>query len=125
MNAPLNSGGKTLALGNTTSLTSGIYSVFGNQAGMTTANSFEAMINSANYFLLEELNQFGLGVIMPTKSGIFGISINPSSTSFDFSRTGKPILRAMLTAARDIAMTKTVAISGDIPFILSRCTING
>jgi hypothetical protein len=75
-NAPFGSGAKAIALGNTTTLSGEIYALFGNQAGLANAQNFSVAINSANYYSLNDLNHLGFGVLLPTNSGNFGLSVS-------------------------------------------------
>lgn len=74
--SPFDSGAANIALGNTTTTAKGINSLFGNQAGFAKTENFEFIVNSANYYLLNELNQIGIGAILPTKSGNFGFVVS-------------------------------------------------
>lgn len=68
-------GGRQAAMGNTGVTFSDAFSVFTNQAGLATINTFTACLYAENRFLLKDLSLFAAGAAMPLKEngGTFGL----------------------------------------------------
>jgi len=69
-------GGRSNGVGNASVGFSGINSIFNNQAGLADLDKMGFLISTEQRFLLSELNSFGGGFALPTKSGTFGLSIH-------------------------------------------------
>ena len=69
------SGGRAGAMGNATVAFSDFWSVYNNQAGLSRIESITAGINYQNRFLVKELGHNAAGFVLPTKTGVFGASM--------------------------------------------------
>ena len=67
-------GARAGGMGNISSVTSGFWSLHNNQAGMANYKNIAAGIYYENRFLVNALSLKALGFVLPTNSGVFGIS---------------------------------------------------
>ena len=68
--------GKSAALSGINSTFTDIYSLAGNQAGMGWVTNFGAFAHAERRFLLKELTAASTGVLLPTRAGTFGITLD-------------------------------------------------
>jgi hypothetical protein len=54
----------------------GINSILSNQAGLAELEHIGFLLSAEQRYLLNDLNNFGVGFAMPTNSGTFGVSVN-------------------------------------------------
>lgn len=71
-----NIGATSYAMGGTGVATSDLWSANNNQAGLANLESFSAGFFYSNNFMLKTLSQNSAVIAMPTKSGVFGLSLN-------------------------------------------------
>ncbi|MCD4772839.1 MAG: hypothetical protein K8R41_05585 [Bacteroidales bacterium] len=69
-------GARAAGMGNISSVTSGFWSVQNNQAGLTNYKNIAAGIYYENRFMLKALGLKAVGVVLPTSSGVFGLSFS-------------------------------------------------
>jgi hypothetical protein len=69
-------GGRSSALGNTSLCFADVWSVHNNQAAMAFLNKPAAGLYFENKFLVKELNLQAGAAVLPTKSGVFGLSLS-------------------------------------------------
>ena len=69
-------GGRSAGIGNTSVTFNDFWSVFNNQAGLAEFNSIAAGFYFENRFLVKELSLRAGAFVIPTKSGVFGVSLN-------------------------------------------------
>jgi len=69
-------GGRSSSLGNTSLGFADVWSVHNNQAAMAFLNKPAAGLYYENKFLIKELNVQAGAVVLPTKSGVFGLSLS-------------------------------------------------
>lgn len=72
---PSAAGAKGIAMGNTGTSHTGIYSIFSNPAGLSQLDQTAAAVFGEQRFLISELSILNAGFAMPTKSGNFGLQI--------------------------------------------------
>lgn len=72
---PSAAGAKGIAMGNTGTAHTGIYSIFSNPAGLSDMDQAAAAVFGEQRFLLAELTILNAGIALPTKSGVFGLQI--------------------------------------------------
>ncbi len=70
-----NTGAEGIALGNAMAAFSGINSIFSNQAGLTAISKFSAALYAEQRYLGTSLKGGGMGLILPTRSGVFGLKV--------------------------------------------------
>lgn len=66
-------GARAAAMGGSAVATTGLYSLFSNQAGLAQLDGVHAGIYAENRFLMSELSMYAFGAAIPTKSGTFGL----------------------------------------------------
>lgn len=82
-------GARASALGNHTAALSDVFSVRNNQAGIGFLKKYALGITAKNKFLVKELSQADAAVVLPAKSGVFGVGVHYSGTSlFNESKIG-------------------------------------
>ena len=64
-----------------------VHSLFGNQAGMAAVEEFGALGMVEQRFLLADLRQAAIGAVLPTFSGVFGLSLRNFGT-LDYRESG-------------------------------------
>ena len=67
-------GARAAGMGNITTVTSGFWSLYNNQAGLANYKNISAGIYYENRFMLQALSLKALGFVIPTNSGVFGVS---------------------------------------------------
>ncbi len=67
-------GARAAGMGNITSVTSGFWSAQNNQAGLANYKNISAGIYYENRFMIKALGLKAVGFVLPTKSGVFGLS---------------------------------------------------
>ena len=72
---PSAAGAKGLALGNTSTTTQDVQSIFGNQAGLAFLEETSFTAFGENRFFIADLNQFSAGAAIPVKNGTFGLAV--------------------------------------------------
>jgi hypothetical protein len=75
-NEPQSIGARSNALGNASLTLSDAFSLFNNQAAMAFIKDITIGLYTERRFMLKELSFNAGGVILPTKSGVFGLSAN-------------------------------------------------
>jgi hypothetical protein len=72
----LHAGARGLAMGNASVAFQDINSIFSNQAGLVNLTNPSFILFSEQRFALQEIRSIAAGAVYPTKSGVFGLSIN-------------------------------------------------
>ncbi len=72
----LPAGARSLAMGGTSVTLSDNYSLFNNQAGMAFLKNPSVSIASQRGFFMSEFNTASGGVVLPAKSGVFGVGVS-------------------------------------------------
>ena len=86
----------------------GINSILNNQAGLAELENMGFLLSAEQRFVLNDLNNFGVGFAIPTNSGTFGISVNYFGfEDFNQSKIG-------LVYARKLMEKLSVGIQFDI-----------
>ncbi|MBK9732772.1 MAG: hypothetical protein IPO83_16075 [Chitinophagaceae bacterium] len=105
-NEPQSIGAKTNAMGGAGITLADPFSIFNNQAAMAFVKDISVGIFSERRFMMSELGYNAGGVILPTKSGVFGVSV--SYSGFDVYNEKK--------AGLSYARLFSKKISGSIQF---------
>lgn len=74
-------GARSSALGNHTSALSDVFSASNNQAGIGFLKKYAFGISAKNKFLVKELTLMNAAAVLPTKTGVFGLSVHHAGTS--------------------------------------------
>ena len=88
-------GGRSSAMGTASVAVSDFWSVHNNQAGLAGFTNIAAGIYFENRFLMKELSRKSLAFVMPSRSGVFGITYdNFGSTLYNESKIGLAFARS-------------------------------
>ncbi|MFT5264425.1 MAG: hypothetical protein ACI8YQ_003171, partial [Polaribacter sp.] len=109
---PAAAGAKGLAMGNTGTTHTGIYSLFSNPAGLAELDQASVAVFGEQRFLIAELTILNAGVALPTKSGTFGLQIQ----QFGFDKFTEQ--KIGLAYARPLS--KKIALGAKIDFLNTR-----
>ena len=92
-NTPI--GGRSSAMGTASVAVNDFWSVHNNQAGLAGFTNIAAGIYFENRYLMKELSQKSLAFVLPSRSGVFGVSYNNfGSTLYNETKIGLAFARS-------------------------------
>ncbi len=115
--APPPAGARGIAMGNTGTAHTGIYSLFSNQAGLADITQTEIAVFGEQRFFLSELSILQAGVAVPVGAGVFGLQVQ----QFGFDQYTEQ--KIGLTYARKLA--NKFSLGGQIDVLHTRISEYG